>query len=360
MPQPILYVAITNHGYGHTTRTAALVSTIQRLCPDILVMIATTAPRWLLESYLKQDFIHRQSALDVGVIQQDSLTMDKPATLEKLKRIRDQATSLVAGEANFVRQNRAGLVLADIPPLATAIAHAADIPCWMASNFGWDFIYRSWGGEFVEIADWIGQQFSQCDRLFRLPFHESMSAFPSVVDVGLTGGSPRYPLAELRTKFNITAPPERTVLLTFGGLGLEQIPYDNLRHFPDWQFIIFDVAVPNLPNLIRITDRHYRPIDVMPLCGRIISKPGYGTFAEACRTGTPVVSITRNDFAEGPVLIEGIQDYAYHQILEPADLFRSDWQFLRQPLNSPRQSHMLPKDGNETIANAVIEYLHRS
>jgi len=53
------------------------------------------------------------------------------------------------------------------------------------------------GGEFIEIADWIKDCFSQCDRLFRLPFHEPMSAFV-ITDVGLTGGSPRYQADALR------------------------------------------------------------------------------------------------------------------------------------------------------------------
>ncbi len=69
-------------------------------------------------------------------------------------------------------------------------------------------------------------------------FCEPMSAFKNITDVSLTGGSPRYNLGELRAfNWGITAPKEQTVLLTFGGLGLQQIPYDNLKHFPAWQFI---------------------------------------------------------------------------------------------------------------------------
>jgi hypothetical protein len=177
MSRPILYVAITNHGFGHATRTASVAATIQQLCPDILLIMVTTAPRWLLESYITGDFIHRPRAFDIGVIQADSLTMDKAATLEKLQQIRTQQRSLVAGEVNFIRQNRVGLILADIPPLAAVIGKTAGIPCWMMSNFGWDFIYQAWDDEFGEIADWIGDCYSQCDRLFRLPFHEPMSSF---------------------------------------------------------------------------------------------------------------------------------------------------------------------------------------
>ncbi|MBD2058824.1 glycosyl transferase [Oculatella sp. FACHB-28] len=357
MPEPILYVAITNHGFGHATRTAAVVSEIKRLCPEMVIALVTTAPRWLLDSYIQSDFIHRPRGFDVGVLQSDSITMDKPATLEKLKQIRAQANSLIASEVTFIKQNRVGLVLADIPPLATAIAHAAHVPCWMISNFGWDFIYRAWGGEFVEMADWIVERFGECDRLFRLPFHEPMSAFPHITDVGLTGGSPRYVIEELRTKFNLTKPPEQTTLLTFGGLGLDQIPYQNLENFADWQFITFDRQAPDLPNLLKITDRHYRPVDFMPLCGRVVSKPGYSTFAEACRLGVPIVSVTREDFAESPILLEGIQDYAHHRILQPAEFF-GDWQFLREPMQPPRQSQPLAVDGNEAIAQSVKDYFY--
>ena len=354
--KPILYIAITNHGFGHAVRTASVAAQIQKLNPEVLLILVTTAPRWLLESYIPGDFIHRPRAFDIGVIQSDSLNMDKEATLEKLREIRDRQNSIVAGEVGFIRQNRVSLMLADIPPLAPVIAKAAGIPCWMLSNFGWDFIYSAWGGEFLEMAEWIGKCFSECDRLFRLPMHEPMSAFPNITDVGLTGGSPRYNLDELRTRFGITSPVEKTILLSFGGLGLQQIPYENLREFPDWQFICFDRQAPELSNIIKITEHQYRPVDFMPLCGRVISKPGFSTFSEALRLDIPIVSLTREDFAESSLLLEGIQNYGYHQIINPDEFFQSKWEFLHQDLQPPRQSQPLSKDGTEAIANAVINY----
>ncbi|MBD2462677.1 glycosyl transferase [Oscillatoria sp. FACHB-1407] len=360
MPQPILYVAITNHGFGHATRTAAVVAELQRQFPELLLILVTTAPRWLLESYIQGDFIHRPRAFDIGVVQRDSLTMDKSATLEKLRQIKSQERSLIASEVNFIRQNRVGLVLADIPPLAAAIAQAAGVPCWMMSNFGWDFIYRAWGGEFVEIADWIAACFNKCDRLFRLPFHEPMSAFPTITDVGLTGGTPRHTAAEIQAQFSLTTPLDKTVLLTFGGLGIEQIPYHNLAQFPDWQFITFDRNAPQLPNLLQITDQSYRPVDFMPLCSRIVSKPGYGTFSEACRLDVPIVSVTRDDFAEAPVLLAGMQDYSSHRILESKEFFQGDWQFLQEPMHPPRKTEPIAKDGNEAIAHAIVDFFAAS
>ena len=355
--RPTLYLAITNHGFGHAARTASIAATIQKLCPEILLILVTTAPHWLLESYIQGDFIYRPRAFDVGVVQADSLIMDKAATLSKLQQIRARQRSLIVGEVNFIRQNRVGLILADIPPLATAIASSADIPCWMSSNFGWDFIYRAWGGEFIEIADWIADCFSQCDRLFRQPFHEPMSAFPVITDVGLTGGSPRYQASKLRSIWGITTPVEQTVLLSFGGLGLQKIPYSNLAFYPNWQFITFDNSAPDLPNLLKISDRKYRPVDFMPLCGRLISKPGYSTFAEALRVGVPIVSLTRQGFAESDLLIEGIRDFTHHQILSPDEFFQGNWEFLDKLPQPPRQFQPLATDGNEAIADAVVKYL---
>lgn len=366
MSRPTLYVAITNHGFGHAVRASSVAHLVQQMCPDVLIIMVTTAPRWLLESYIAGDFIQRQRAFDVGVIQSDSLTMDKQATLEKLQQIRSQERSIIAGEVNFIRQNKVDLMLADIPPLAAKIAKAAEIPCWMLSNFGWDFIYRPWGGEFIEVADWIAECFGKCDRLFRLPLYEPMSAFPNITDVGLTGGTPRYTAEEVKQLFAIETSPEKTVLLTFGGLGLAQLPYENIERFSDWQFITFDANAPKISNLINIHAADakinavcppIRPVDLMPVCGRVISKPGYSTFAEALRLETPVVSLSREGFAESAFLLAGIQNYSYHQILSPAEFFEGDWEFLRKPLMPPRKSEKLDKNGSEAIARAVVDYL---
>jgi hypothetical protein len=258
---------------------------------------------------------------------------------------------------SFLQQNRVGLILADIPPIAAPLAKAAGIPCWMMSNFGWDFIYRAWGGEFIEIADWIGNCFAQCDRLFRLPLHEPMSAFPNITDVGFTGGTPRFTETELRQNLGLTAPKEKLVLLTFGGLGLAQVPYQNTQQFPDWQFLTFDRTAPDYPNLIRLTDSRLRPVDLMPLCDRTISKPGYSTFAEACRMAAPLITITREDFAEAPVLVAGIRQYLPHLVLDPSEFFSESWSFLEQPLHLPTHDLPLDKEGNRAIAQAVINFL---
>lgn len=357
MTAKTLYVAITNHGFGHATRAVSVAATLKALAPEINIIFSTTAPQWLLASYFDGPLNLRQAALDVGVLQSDSVTMDKAATLRALQDIRANQSRLVETEVEFLEKADVDLVLGDIPPLVAIAAQAANLPCWMMSNFGWDFIYRPWGGDFVEIADWIADCFSQSDRLFRLPFHEPMSAFTDITDVGFTGGTPRVLENELRSRFNLTAPRSRTIMLTFGGLGLAQIPYQNLSQFPDWQFITFDRTAPDLPNLRKVSDCTLRPVDFMPLCGRVVSKPGYSTFSEAFRFDLPIVTITRNDFAEGRILVENLQRYGYHQILEPRTFIEGNWNFLREEPIAPHSQDSVSKTGNEDIAGAIANFL---
>jgi hypothetical protein len=227
----------------------------------------------------------------------------------------------------------------------------------MMSNFGWDFIYRDWGADFAEIVAWTENYYRQSDRLFRLPLAEPMSAFPHHTNVGLTGSKPQFNHDELRQQFNLVTPLAKTILLTFGGLGLQSIPYENLKHFADWQFITFDLNAPDLPNLLKVRDQTLRPLDFMPICGRVVSKPGYSTFSEALCCDTPIVSLTREGFAEAAVLLNSIQDYAQHQIINTEEFYNSNWDFLQQPLLAPRKTERLSKDGATAIAQEISDYL---
>ena len=357
MPQPTIYIAITDHGFGHAARTAAIAGQLQQLLPSIDLIIVTTAPRWLLECYLDRDFSYRQRSFDVGVVQTDSLNMNLDATLLRWHDIMARKDEIIAEEVAFCQEHNVSLVFADAPPLATLIAEKLGVPCWMSSNFGWDFIYRDFGREFTQIADWIGECYGRCDRLFRVPLHESMDRFPAIEDVGLTGGDPKYPLAEIRDKFQLTQPKSQTILLTFGGLSLDAIPYQNVREFPDYQFITLDAHAPDLPNLVKVLDRAYRPVDFMPLCDRVVSKPGYATYAEALKLEIPIVSLTRAGFAESAIILNGMQDYSYHQVISPTQFFTTNWDFLKQPLQPPRLPQKLATDGNKTIASAIVDYL---
>jgi len=56
------------------------------------------------------------------------------------------------------------------------------------------------------------------------------------------------------------------------------------------------------------------------------------------------------------LLLEGIANYNSHQILTPEEFFQGNWNFLQQPLQPPKQTQPIAKDGNVAIAQAIINY----
>ena len=99
-----------------------------------------------------------------------------------------------------------------------------------------------------------------------------------------------------------------------------------------------------------------RPVDWMRVCDRIVSKPGYSTFSEACTLDKGIITITRQDFAEASILINGIQDHARHLVVEADDFFKGDWSFLTEALHAPRLDVQLNKTGKEAIAAAALTH----
>ncbi len=351
-----IYVAVTAHGFGHATRIASVIHELLQLDPQILPIFVTTTPHWLIEKYVQGRYLHRPRTLDVGVLQTDGLNMDIPSTLEALQDLQTRSPQLIQAEADFIRTNRVRLVYGDIPPLATAIAAAAGVPCWLEGNFGWDFIYRPFGEPFLPLVEWIEDLYQGCQRLFQLPMHEPMSAFPHRQLVGLTGGDPL--LAPEQVREQIGLPEQRpTVLLTFGGFGVDNFPYHEVSSFPDWQFISFDASAPDLPNLLRLDGTRWRPVDVMPICDRVVSKPGYGTISEALRVGVPLCCVTRQGFAESEILMAGLQRYGRHQIIPQEQFFTEPWAFLQDPVIEPTDPEGIDRQGNRTIAQAIYELL---
>jgi hypothetical protein len=90
----------------------------------------------------------------------------------------------------------------------------------------------------------------------------------------------------------------------------------------------------------------------MPLCSRLITKPGYSSFAEAFSQALGIHLVRRSGFAEAPVLEAALQRHGRHRLLEPIAFETGAWE-LDLPLRPPQQGS-LPTDGSARAAEALI------
>ncbi len=348
-----IYAILSNHGFGHLSRSAQILSEFQDLRPNLPLFVASTRPPDLAGVLFRPGMRLRPVALDPGVVSSDSLSFDPGATLRVANEFRKKEPDLIKSESKFVREQDIDLIVSDIAPLAAVIARETGRPCWMWGNFGWDDIYRGWGGPLVAEAERMADMYSLCDSLFRLPFHTAMSAFPRQVDTGCTGRPTRLAPERVREELGLDERP--LVLLAFGGLGLDQAPFDPVSKLTGFQFVTFVDTAPDLPNLRVVRGGSLQPRDLLPLTDRLISKPGYAMFCEVLQNPVPFYCLEREGWAETPLLLEALRTYFTHRVVTPGEFFEGNWEFLLEaavpPLAPPP-----PLNGNDEILTRLTGF----
>ena len=348
----LIYACISSHGYGHGSRTASVLAELAALRPDWRFVLSTTLPDAFLQlAFDGVAFERRPQRWDVGMVQADALAVDPSATLAALEQLDRELDSRIATEVAWLqRQGQPLLVLGDVPPPAARIASLMGAPLVWLASFGWDAIYESCGGALARRAQACRELYRQGDLLLRCPLSLPMPWGIPVHDLGLTCSRPRFDPQQLAEALGVPLERERCVLISFGGLGLALDP-SLLGRWPDHVFLGSDPALATAPNG-RVLPPHVRPLDAMPLVGRLITKPGYSLFCEAFSQGLGIHLVERQGFAEAPVLETALRDHGSHRMLRHDQLLRGDWQ-LDQPLQSPRLGP-LADDGAAVAARALM------
>ena len=172
----ILYY-ITGHGYGHAVRSSQVIGSLKKTSPDLKIHVRTTAPEWL---FLDRAFQSRQ-AIDVGILQKDSLEMDLDGTLRACQSLHDSVPRLIEQEIDFIKQHQIRLILGDIPPLCFEIAMRASVDSVAIANFTWSEIYRAYIKNypgFISLIEEMETFYRNATLALTLPYPCGMDVFP--------------------------------------------------------------------------------------------------------------------------------------------------------------------------------------
>jgi len=333
-----------------------MIEVARKLPPETRIIFKTLAPRWLYECYFERPLEFHPLQLDVGVIQQDSLSLDGERTLEAYAELLERLPGIIEREIDFARGERVSGIVADIPPAAFEIAAGAGVPSVALTNFSWDWIYAPYvkrRPEYAWLVEKIRQSYAQCDLLLRLPFHGDLSAFPTVEDTPLVVREPELARQALRRQLGLE-PDSKVVLLSFGGFDLERIPWERVERMKDYRFIYFRCPVP-ARNVLHVANGKLPHVDIVRTADVVLSKPGYGICAECIRTQTPIVYTDRGEFPEYEYLVEGLQTYARSLYVPQGDLLAGNWErYLEEALRLPAARQTLPMNGAAVAAARIL------
>jgi hypothetical protein len=348
----LIHAFISSHGFGHGARTAAVLVELAALRPHWRLVLSTGLPEPFLRLCLGAvPFEHRRLRWDVGVIQADALGADAPATLAALEELEEALPERVRQEAAWLEaQNQPVLLLGDVPPAAALVAERLGAPLVWLASFGWDAIHGPMGKAFQPWVERHRVLYARGDLLLRCPLSLPMDWGLPEVRLALTSSRPRLDPERLALDLGLPAERERVVLVSFGGLGMAIEPAW-LERWPDHLFIGPDPALASVANGRRLPEG-VRPLDVMPLAARLITKPGYSSFCEAFSQGVGIHLVHREGFAEAPVLEEDLRNHGWHRLLTQEQFRHGEWE-LDLPLCPPRRGP-LASDGALRAAQAIV------
>ena len=351
----LIYACISSHGFGHGSRSVAVLQQLARLRPAWRLVVSTALPRSFLKlAFGHGEFEHRPCRWDVGVVQADALGVDPQATLRQLEALEASLPDQLETELAWLEQQGLPvLVLGDVPPPAALLAARLGAPLVWLASFGWDAIYAAMGPELARRGEAARQLYGQGDLLLRCPLNLPMDWGLPVQPIGLTYSEPRPLAPAVLAELALPTERDRCVLISFGGLGLSLDPM-LLALWPEHVFIGSDPALAQAENG-RLIPAELRPLDVMPHTGRLLTKAGYSSFCEAFSQGVGIHLVERQGFAEAPVLAEALQNHGRHRLLSRSQLEQGEWQ-LDQPLQAARQGP-LPGAGVEAAAAAIVALL---
>jgi UDP:flavonoid glycosyltransferase YjiC (YdhE family) len=288
-----------------------VIRALRQADPEVRIYVRTTAPQWLFY-HSSLPVSYTPLAIDAGIIQPNSLRMDLDATVQACRDLHDSLPKLLDQEVEFIRQQSIDLIVGDIPPAAFEIAARADIPSVAVTNFSWDVIYRAYADEhpgFIPLINEMANFYTRATLALTLPYPADMSMFPRREAIPWITRLSSLNRAQARAVFGL---PENAtiVLLSFGGLGLANFPWQRLDELTEFFFVTTGAAGSSRGNLLVLDDAQRRYEDLLRAVDVIVTKPGYGIVADLLAHHLPVLYTERGNFPEYPFLVRALKDLA--------------------------------------------------
>lgn len=294
---------ISDYGFGHATRSIAIIRELLKREERIHITICTSfSLDFIRESLADEDqsrltlrFVHN----DFGFILKDnSIEPDISRFREVYCSYIEQAPCYIEQEVKFMKQGRINVVIGDVPPFPFIATSSLNIPSIGISNFTWYTAYL----DLLNI-----QELS--------PLHEAYRNIDYFIELG-AGNEPKWgkqrntsigffsremdneKIRTIREKINL----EGNNTIIYFGLGMK-IDVDTLNNFNIWDspncvFIVANNVNIERENVYKIPIDDTESQNYIAASDIVISKPGWGTVSEAIQANKPLLIINRSYMRE--------------------------------------------------------------
>lgn len=345
---------ISPHGFGHAARTCAVLEALSSRA-DIEAHIYSTVDTTFFSQSSFCYTSHNQLT-DIGFFQKDAFHIDIEKTIDALDQFipfDDKRIDALAEEC----QNHA-FILSDISALGIAVARRAQIPSILLENFTWDWLYSPYlsdNSKLSKFSVYLKNLYQAADYHIQVkPVCQRNSA--DLVCGPIFREVREHP-QHIRERLGCTAP--KVALVTMGGFSFKPEFLEILKQHPTYDFIIAGQEREAwIGNNVLVLDRcsnHYHP-DLINCADIAVFKCGYSTLAECYQVGIPIISVSRDGFAEAKVLEAFIQKNMCAAFITQSDFSSGQWlDLLDAPELTARKTR--PPNGAHAVADFLVPLL---
>jgi len=327
-----LFVDISSHGFGHLAQTAPVLNELRLRLPDMRLTVRSGAPREVLAKRIDGEFLHIAQASDFGMVMANAVDVLAEPSAAAYRAFHQDWEAKVAHAASEMTALMPDLVLSNISYLTLAAAKAAGIPALAMCSINWADIYQHYCGTFME-AKGIHAQMLDAYRSAKC-FIRPQPAMPmpglnnthEIGPIALVGTDRRSEIkAGLGLKLH-----DKLVSIAMGGIQM-RLPLENWPRISNVRWLVPASWGLSHPDAITFETLGLPFVDVLRASDALITKPGYGSFAEAATNGIPVLYLRRRDWPEEPYLVDWLTLNGRCLEVERSQLERGD-------INSPLQA----------------------
>ena len=326
--RPTLAVFVSSHGFGHASRSCAVLEHLCDLEPELQIELFTRIPQWFFAS-LGQHLHFHELDCDLGLVQTDAFEVDYEATLSGLADRLPFQPDLIQNLAQGVSALGCQAVLCDIAPLGLAVAKAARLPSILVENFTWDWIYSGLAQQAPVLENYatlLQPHFAGAD--IHIQTEPVCLPAENAHRLGPIARTFRMSVSETRDALSV-ASTDPLVFITMGGTHIGFPFLEQLKdRFPEIRFAVSGasetVETDHSLTLLPVRGPLHHP-ELVRAADLVIGKAGYSTIAEIYAAGVPFGCFIRADYPEMGPLVKFIEREIPAKMLAPEKFANGAW-----------------------------------
>ena len=360
MTGPHLLADISFHGFGHLAQTAPVLNALRRRVPGLRLTVRSGAPRPLLASRIEGPFDHIPQATDFGMRMESALAVRVEESARAYAVFHRDWEQKVERGAKRLAGLAPDLVFANVSYLALAEAARAGIPAAAMCSLNWADIYRHYCRDYpgaAEIHRQMLEAYNSAACFLRLQPGMPMADLRRAEPLGTVARRGADRRAEIDARLDLE-PGDKLVLVALGGIPT-RLPLEDWPRLPGVRWLVEDAWQVRHPDAVSLEALSLHFVDLLCSCDALITKPGYGSFAEAAANGVPVLYVPRRDWPEEPWLVDWLRTHGRCREIPADDLAQGRLGQTLEELVAMPAGVPVPADGADRTAAILVPYLGR-